>query len=166
MKPPPGQNNNRINQNSNDQIGGIVGIIVIITIITFIVLVLVREERFTDHGFRVDHVEIPKDHWEPEEIMHEFEVDQPPMRIAGDKPKYPESARDKRIQGTVITLLTVGVDGRAIDMQILRGIRGVFEEYFNQEIHKAVQTYRYVPAVHQGRPVPVKVQVSFIFRLE
>lgn len=133
---------------------------------------------------RVDHVEIPEDYWEPQyddygdwddyddfdimptaQVMQEFEVSQPPVRIAGQDPRYPEIARAARVQGVVIATLTVGVDGRVMDVQILRGIRGAFEDYFNQEVHRAAQTYRYEPAVHQGRPVPVRVQVTFTFRL-
>lgn len=132
---------------------------------------------------KVDIVEIPDDYWEPSydhdffddydygeimptaQIMQEYEVSEPPVRISGEDPRYPEIARAARVTGNVIATLTVGVDGSVIDVQILRGIRGAFEQYFNDEVMRAARRYKYKPAIHQGRPVPVRINVTFTFRL-
>ncbi len=132
---------------------------------------------------KVDIVEIPDDYWEPSydndyfdeydygeimptaQIMQEYEVSEPPQRISGEDPRYPEIARAARVQGNVIAYITVGADGRVLDVQILRGIKGAFEEYFNNEVKRAAMNYRYKPAIHQGKPVPVRIQFTFTFKL-
>lgn len=133
---------------------------------------------------RVDYVEIPEDYYEPDygrddfwddyddwdimptaQVMAEYEVSEPPVLLSHTEPRYPEVARAARIQGNVIANVTVGIDGRVMDVQIIRGIRGAFEQQFNDAVLEAARTRVYQPAVHQGRPVPVRVVVTYTFRL-
>jgi len=131
----------------------------------------------------IDVEEIPEDYWEPEEdfddfvdyddedvmptaqVMNEFEVSQPPEAVSKPQPKYPEIARAARVSGRVIAQIVVGTDGRVQSVKILRGIKGNFETFFNNEAIRALKQWKYKPAIHNGMPVPVRINVTLIFTL-
>ncbi len=98
-------------------------------------------------------------------IYNEWDVLEKPVKTSGEEPLYPEIARLTRQTGIVVAQLTIGTDGRVIKVQILKSIRGNFEEHFNKAVMEAVSTYRYKPARHLDRNVAVKINVTFTFRL-
>jgi TonB family protein len=77
-------------------------------------------------------------------------------------PKYSEEARKAKYQGTVVLQAVITADGRAIDIQIVKGPGLGLEE----KAVEAVKTWRFKPAIGPGgKPVPVIVPIEVTFRL-
>jgi TonB family protein len=77
--------------------------------------------------------------------------------------QYPEEARDKGIQGTVLLEFVVNPQGQVSHYQV------IFDEekYFTDEI---IETFQRVPnlwieAIHEGKTVPAKFIFPFHFRI-
>ena len=90
------------------------------------------------------------------------QVDQPPQKISGDSPVYPLWAKAKKTKGTVTLRFIVGSDGKVHNIKI-HSLRG--DERFATAAKKAVEKWRFKPAVNRARPVAVwcfqKIQFQF-----
>lgn len=96
-------------------------------------------------------------------VMTEETVDKPPRPIRQLPPEYPRTARARNIQGGVTLALLVDEAGRVADAQILQSDPpGVFD----QAALAAVRTWQFEPAVYQGQPVRLRMQLVMPFRLE
>jgi protein TonB len=84
---------------------------------------------------------------EPKKIKHVF-------------PVYPDIAKQARVQGQLILDATIGVEGRVIDVKVLRGI-----PLLDAAAMDAVRQWEYTQTLLDGRPVPVIVTVTVNFRL-
>lgn len=91
-------------------------------------------------------------------------VEDPPVFVGGDEARmnylvknieYPESARNKGIQGTVYVTFVIEADGSVSEVKILRGIGGGCDE-------EAVRVVKNMPAWRPGfqRGKPVRVQYN------
>ena len=77
-------------------------------------------------------------------------------------PKYSEEARKAKYQGTVVLQVVITPDGRAIDIQVVKGPGLGLEE----KAVEAVKLWRFKPANGPGgKPVPVTVPLEITFRL-
>jgi periplasmic protein TonB len=77
-------------------------------------------------------------------------------------PTYSEEARKAKYQGVVVLQITVTPDGRAIDIQVVRGPGLGLEE----KAVEAVRGWRFKPASGPGgKPVPTVTQIEVTFRL-
>ena len=77
-------------------------------------------------------------------------------------PKYSEDARKAKYQGTVVLQAVITADGRAIDIQVVKGPGLGLEE----KAVEAVKGWRFNPAMGPaGKPVPVSVPIEVTFRL-
>ena len=88
-------------------------------------------------------------------------VEQFPSAAERVAPSYPESARAKGVQGTVMVQALVGRDGRVLDARVTSGVPGLDEAAI-----EAVRQWRFEPARTQGRPVAVWVAVPVKFTLK
>jgi protein TonB len=78
------------------------------------------------------------------------------------QPKYSEEARKAKYQGTVVLQAVITADGRAIDIQVVKGPGLGLEE----KAVEAVKTWRFKPALGpNGKPVAVVVPIEVNFRL-
>jgi protein TonB len=85
----------------------------------------------------------------------------PPRAIVLTQPIYPEVARKARRQGTVIVEAVIDRAGYVVDARILREVGlGCGEAAVN-----AIRTWRYAPALLNGRPVSVYLTVTVSFQL-
>lgn len=84
-----------------------------------------------------------------------------PRVIFAPEPDYSEEARKAKYQGTVILWMVVGSDGRPRQIRIARTLGMGLDEKAIQ----AVQTWRFEPALREGRPVAVQINVEVTFRL-
>jgi protein TonB len=85
-----------------------------------------------------------------------------PVCIYCPNPQYSDEARKAKYQGTVTLLVTVTIDGRAINASVVKGPGLGLEE----KALEAVKTWRLKPAVGPGgKPVPVIVPIEVTFRL-
>jgi TonB family protein len=85
----------------------------------------------------------------------------PPKAIYMPDPKYSKEARKAGREGTVVLWMIVGVDGRPIDIKVARALGMGLDE----QAIEAVRNWIFKPALKDGQPVPVKVNVEVSFRL-
>lgn len=77
-------------------------------------------------------------------------------------PKYSEEARKAKYQGTVVLQAVITPDGRATEIQVVKGPGLGLEE----KAVEAVKQWRFKPAMGPGgKPVPVIVPIEVTFRL-
>ena len=77
-------------------------------------------------------------------------------------PKYSEEARKAKYQGTVVLQAVITPDGRATEIQVVKGPGLGLEE----KAVEAVKLWRFKPAMGPGgKPVPVIVPIEVTFRL-
>jgi TonB family protein len=85
---------------------------------------------------------------------------QQPKIVSRKPPEYPEKASEARLTGTVVMDVTVGIDGRVSDVQVLRGI-----PLLSRAAVSAVRKWRYEPLLLDGRPVPFVIAVTTVFNV-
>lgn len=84
-----------------------------------------------------------------------------PRAIYAPDPEYSEEARKARYQGTVVLWTVIGPDGRAHDIKVARTLGMGLD----QKAIAAVRKWRFEPAMKDGRPVAVQVNIEVNFRL-
>ncbi|MDP9266914.1 MAG: energy transducer TonB [Acidobacteriota bacterium] len=84
-----------------------------------------------------------------------------PRAIYAPDPDYSEEARKAKYQGSVVLWLIVGPDGRPRDVKVVRSLGMGLDE----KAVEAVRTWKFEPALKDGRAVPVQVNIEVSFRL-
>ena len=84
-----------------------------------------------------------------------------PRVIYQPDPEYSEEARKAKYQGTCVLWLVVGPDGRPRDIKIARSLGLGLDE----KAIEAVRTWKFEPALKDGKPVAVQINVEVSFRL-
>lgn len=84
-----------------------------------------------------------------------------PIRIAGIDPAYTEPARKAREQGVVILDAVIDRTGAVTEIEVLRKLRfGLTEAAV-----RAVESWRFEPALLDGRPIAVRYSLTIRFAL-
>ncbi|MEL7832647.1 energy transducer TonB [Fodinibius sp. Rm-B-1B1-1] len=107
---------------------------------------------------------------EPEDVEEEeffVVVEQEPEMKGGqkwlyDNINYPDMARKAGIEGKVIIQFVVGKDGKAENINILRGIGGGCDE----EAIRVIKEAEFVPGRQRGNVVPVQTAQTINFQLQ
>ena len=94
------------------------------------------------------------------EVFAYDEVEEKPHPINIVTPVYPEEAKKEKIEGKVTLKLVVNVDGSVSDVSVLEG-----PEVFHQATIDASLQWRFKPAEHNGKVVPVWVVMPAEFSL-
>jgi protein TonB len=89
-----------------------------------------------------------------------WQADHDPALVRADKPVYPDLAVQAQVEGDVYLRLLVGVDGRVMEVTVLRGV-----PMLDGAAVSAARTWVFTPAVFNGRPARVLVDVPVKFRL-
>ncbi len=84
-----------------------------------------------------------------------------PRPIYSPDPEYSEEARKAKFQGTCVLWLVVGPDGRPRDIKIARTLGLGLDE----KAIEAVKNWKFEPAMKDGKPVAVMINVEVSFRL-
>ena len=84
-----------------------------------------------------------------------------PRPISTPDPEYSEEARKAKYQGTCVLWLVVGPDGKPRDIRIARSLGLGLDE----KAVEAVKRWMFEPALKDGRPVAVQINVEVSFRL-
>jgi protein TonB len=84
-----------------------------------------------------------------------------PRAIYDPEPEYSEEARKSKFQGSVLLLVVVGADGRPRDVRVARSLGMGLDE----KALEAVREWRFEPALKDGQPVAVMVNIEVNFRL-
>ena len=92
------------------------------------------------------------------DVLEYDEVEEEPHPIDIVPPVYPEEAKKKKIEGKVTLQIVVNVDGSVSDVSVLEG-----PEVFHQAVIDAALQYRFRPAKHNGKAVPVRMIMPIEF---
>jgi periplasmic protein TonB len=84
-----------------------------------------------------------------------------PRALETPDPEYSEEARKAKYQGTCVLWLIVGPDGKPRDIKVAR----VLGMGLDQKAIEAVRNWKFIPAMKDGRPVAVQINVEVNFRL-
>ena len=94
------------------------------------------------------------------DVLAYDEVEVKPHPIDIVTPVYPEEAKKKKIEGKVTLKVVVNVDGSVSDVSVLKG-----PEIFRQASIDAALQFRFKPAEHKGKVVPVWMVMPIEFSL-
>ncbi len=83
-----------------------------------------------------------------------------PVLIHSVEAVYPELAKRARVSGTVILHITIAEDGGVQDVKVMQG-----HPLLNQAAIEAVQQWRYIPAMRDGKPIPTATTVTISFKI-
>ena len=86
---------------------------------------------------------------------------QQPVLLYKKEPEYTEEARSAKLQGTVVLSTTIGTDGRAGNIQVLKSLGLGLDE----KAMEAVRQWKFRPAMQDGKPIESTHQVEVNFRL-
>jgi TonB family protein len=84
-----------------------------------------------------------------------------PKQLFAPDPEYSEEARKAKYQGVCVLWLIVGPDGKPRDIRVARTLGLGLDE----KAIEAVKTWRFEPAMKDGKPVAVQINVEVTFRL-
>lgn len=87
-------------------------------------------------------------------------VTAPVLTYAADA-EYTKQARKAHYQGNCVIGLIVGTDGRPRNVHVVRALGMGLDK----NAVRAVKTYRFRPAMFEGKPVPVNIKIQVNFRV-
>lgn len=85
----------------------------------------------------------------------------PPRATYAPEPEFSEEARKAKYQGICTVALIVGVDGRPTDIHVV----GSLGMGLDEKAIEAVRNWRFEPAMKDGHPVRVPIQIQVDFHL-
>jgi len=85
----------------------------------------------------------------------------PPRALDTPDPEYSEEARKAKYQGTCILWLVVDQNGKPRDIKVARALGMGLDE----KAIEAVRNWKFEPAMKDGKPVAVQINVEVNFRL-
>lgn len=91
------------------------------------------------------------------------EVDRVPQAVVQMRPVYPAHARRRRTEGDVTVLFTVTAQGETDGVQVLASTPG---DVFTAAALRAVEHWRFTPAMKDGAAVAARVRQVIRFRME
>jgi protein TonB len=84
-----------------------------------------------------------------------------PVLIYSVEPEFSEEARKAKVAGNVLVNLWVGTDGMPSHVRVLRGVGMGLDE----KAMEAVRQYKFRPAMENGKPVLVELNVEVNFQI-
>jgi protein TonB len=84
-----------------------------------------------------------------------------PVVLFAPEPQFSDEARQKKVSGNVLVYLQVDANGRPTHIRILRGIGMGLDE----KAIEAVSQYKFKPAIQNGHPVAVEMNVNVDFNI-
>lgn len=85
----------------------------------------------------------------------------PPVAIFTPDPEFSEEARKAKFSGNVVVSLIVGADGKPRNVHVLRGVGMGLD----QKAVEAVEQYKFKPAIQNGKPVAVYLNIEVNFQI-
>jgi len=85
----------------------------------------------------------------------------PPRAIFSPTPEFSEEARKAKYQGTCTLMIVVATDGRPTNIRVVNSLGMGLDE----KAIETVKTWKFEPAMKDGKPVAVQISVEVEFRL-
>lgn len=79
-----------------------------------------------------------------------------PIHTGGDPPQVAASDLPPRFEQYLIVEATINIDGKVVDARI---ITGLVEQKIQDKVLAAVREFKYIPAKHNGSPIPSQVDI-------
>jgi protein TonB len=98
------------------------------------------------------------------QIYGATEVDERPQVVRQTAPIFPASAVRKNVEDVVVLRVLVAADGRAEEIQVLRG--SMKDSSFDNAAVMAVQLWKFSPARKAGQPVASWFNVAVPFQMK
>ena len=76
-------------------------------------------------------------------------------------PKYTDAARKAKINGSVVVAVAINEEGGVDDVKIVRGLGYGLD----QNAMDAARQSKFTPAIKDGKPVPVQINMAMTFKL-
>jgi TonB family protein len=95
-------------------------------------------------------------------VEDELTVTVPARLTSSGRPEYPSAAREAGLEADVPLEIVVDPVGHVVESRLLRRAGHGFDE----AALRAIRTYRFTPAQHDGSPVRVRMNWTVAFRLE
>lgn len=77
------------------------------------------------------------------------------------EPGYTEEARQNKIRGTVVLRAILAANGRVVGIRVVKGL----SEGLSEQAIDAARKIKFVPALKDGRPVSMFVQIEYNFNI-
>ncbi len=84
-----------------------------------------------------------------------------PVALYTPEPEFSEEARKAKVAGNVVVYLQVDTNGKPVNVRVLRGIGMGLDE----KAIEAVRQYKFKPAMENGHPVRVEMNVEVNFQI-
>jgi len=84
-----------------------------------------------------------------------------PRKLFGTEPSYTDSARQRKIQGTVVVQAIIGPDGLVQNVRVTKAL----EPSLDESAVNTIKSWRFEPGTKDGKPVAVAVYIESNFRL-
>ncbi len=84
-----------------------------------------------------------------------------PVVLFAPEPEFSEEARKAKVAGNVLVYLQVDTNGNPTHVRVIKGIGMGLDEKAMEAVHK----YKFKPAMEDGRPVPVEMNVEVNFQI-
>jgi len=91
-----------------------------------------------------------------------YELDSQPTVVGDVRIPYPEDARSRGIEGTVVVSVLVDETGKVRSVKLISGPGAGLD----QAAVKAVERIRFRPATRKGQPVPAQITYRYTFLLD
>jgi TonB family protein len=85
----------------------------------------------------------------------------PPMAIYKPDPPYTKEARAAKLQGSVWLQVMIAADGTVSDVKVTKP----FDKGLDENAVRTLKTWKFLPAMKAGKPVPSKTMVSVSFKI-
>jgi len=85
-----------------------------------------------------------------------------PKPLYMPKIPYPKAAKTAKIEGVAEISYTIDTTGRVVSVRLL----SIPHVSFEKTIEKAVLSWRFSPAIKNGKPVPINANQTIVFKLE
>lgn len=122
-----------------------------------ITLMVMEDADSNDHGDKSALIEVVED--SPEFIGG----DEAFYKYLAENIKYPEQAKNEKIQGRVFVTFIIEADGSVTNAKVLRGIGGGCDE----EALRVVNAMpKWKPGMQKGKPVRVNYNLPILFKLQ
>jgi TonB family protein len=89
-----------------------------------------------------------------------------PRVISKVNPAYPESAREKRVEGMIVIDATISDKGDVLGVSVAKGPDGDEGKALAEAAMAAVKQWKFEPAKNNGTPVELKYKVTINFKLD
>jgi TonB family protein len=85
----------------------------------------------------------------------------PPVALETPQPTYQQEAKKAKYQGTVLLWIVIDEEGSVTEVKVVRSI----DKNLDRKAVEAVRKWRFKPAMKDGNPVAVEINVEVNFHL-